>query len=125
MVPLAKILTSAKSAIPNFEPNVLILDAWGDRSARATVRGTIPGHLMARHEALKIEYRGIDGQQIGMENGITESIWTRIFHTIAPLHYGNLGGPGLKWIYFVLGISTTALALTGLLIRSSRRIRSG
>ena len=125
MVPLETILASARSAIPEFEPNVVILDLWGDRSARITVRGTIPGHLMARHEAVKVEYRGIDGKRLAIENGITESIWTRIFHAIAPLHYGNMGGPGLKWIYFALGVSTTILAITGLLIRSTRRTSAG
>jgi uncharacterized iron-regulated membrane protein len=105
------------------EPNLLSLELWGDAAARATVRGEIPGHLLRKHESFQVTLEGRSGRVLSVENALEAPLSWRIYQAIAPLHYGNVAGPGLKWLYFVLGISTTALSLTGLMIRFTRRRR--
>ncbi len=123
MVPLETLLTSSREAIPGMEPNLLSLELWGDAAARATVRGEIPGHLLRKHESFQVTLEGRSGRVLSVENALEAPLSWRIYQAIAPLHYGNVAGPGLKWLYFVLGISTTALSLTGLMIRFTRRRR--
>jgi uncharacterized iron-regulated membrane protein len=124
MVSLDSLLEKSRQAIPGMHPNLLSLEMWGDTAARATVRGEIPGHLLRKHESFQVTLEGQSGRVLNIENALEAPLSWRIYQAIAPLHYGNMAGPGLKWLYFVLGISTTALSLTGLMIRFTRRRRT-
>ncbi len=124
MVSLDSLLEKSRRAIPGMHPNLLSLEMWGDTAARATVRGEIPGHLLRKHESFEVTLEGQSGRVLNIENALEAPLSWRIYQAIAPLHYGNMAGPGLKWLYFVLGISTTALSLTGLMIRFTRRRRT-
>ena len=124
MVSLESLLEKSRQSIPGMHPNLLSLEMWGDTTARATVRGEIPGHLLRKHESFQVTLEGQSGRVLNIENALEAPLSWRIYQAIAPLHYGNVAGPGLKWLYFVLGISTTALSLTGLMIRFTRRRRT-
>ena len=51
-----------------------------------------------------------------------EGIAGPVLDAMFPLHYGNFGGPAVKYLWFVLGLGTGLLAVTGMMIWIERRV---
>lgn len=115
------VIARARDAVAGLEPNVVLLDAWGDRNARVTVRGTAPGSLLPKHEAFKATFDATSGRLTASESGLEAPAVMRVFHAVAPLHYGNFAGAGVKVLYLVLGLASASLVVSGIVVGASRR----
>jgi uncharacterized iron-regulated membrane protein len=118
--PVEPLLQRARERIPLLEPNLVLVRAWGDAEALITVLGTIPGRLLPRHEAERVTFAARTGEIVEVIDALSAPPALRAYHMVAPLHYADFTGIWLRWIYFVLGLVTAALSVTGLAIRARR-----
>ncbi len=121
MPPLEPLVQRAAQAIPGFVPNLVILREWGRANALMQVLGTVPGKLLPRHEAEQVHIELGSGEVVKVEDGQRATWVMRAYYALAPIHYGDFFGVWVKWVYFVLGLSTAALGLTGVVIRRERQ----
>ena len=118
----AALIARAKDAIPGMTPFLFRHHQSGDSAGITVVHGAI-GERLANRVAVAIRHDDL---------GIAET-WgpgTRPATPIASsvitsLHYGNFGGPVIKWLYFLLGLGGAFLFYSGnlLWIESRRRRR--
>lgn len=63
-----------------------------------------------------IEFAGHSGKLISVELGTDQGPFRRVLSAMTPLHYGTWGGGWVAWLYFVAGVGTATLAVTGTII---------
>lgn len=121
MASLAAMAEAARQAVPGFEPNSLSLQNWGRGSAAVTFTGNLAHHL---HSTAAARFSGETGRLIKAQDPRKMGFWSQFNGLMEPLHFGDFGGSGLKWLYFLLGMTPAFLSLTGTVIwLDSRRQR--
>ncbi len=101
------------------EPFRISIYGWGDKNAVGFVDGINPERMprenhkfqMSNAEPLETTTRF---ETVGGASG-------QILDVIYPLHFGNFGGVPLRILWAVLGLSTSLIALTGMMIWVERR----
>lgn len=123
MVPIDALVAKARTVLPGLQPETVIAEHYGDEHTDITVRGAVPRTML--HEAVVI-FDGATGEVRGYDH-LADSKPSQIaINTVQSLHFGDFGGPLLRWLYFFLGLSGAWLFYTGnlLWIESRRRRRS-
>jgi len=105
---------------PENTPHYMIIEAFGDHNEVISVEGGNTGALV---RTVGIKYRSRDGEVVKVNDQISDSKgpFVRTFFAFTPLHYALYGGLLLKVVYFVLGLGTCLMMVTGTLIWIERR----
>ncbi len=101
-------------------PNFIVVDHYGRADARVTVfTGAEEGALYGR----SLIYDGRSGALLQEKPfiGTVPSIGSRVSSLMAPLHFGNFAGILSKGVWFALGFSSAYVALSGMLLWTTRR----
>src|SRR5690606_13455050 len=128
LLPPGAIAERARTLSPEFTVTVIDYRAGkpepdGTRAVTAAVQGYAPGRFLrggnfgiAFLDAGSGQVLG-DGFLPGHQRG-----WSHAIAAFFALHFGNFGGPGIRWAYFLLGLVGAAVFYTGnLLWVESRR----
>ncbi|MEL7022677.1 MAG: PepSY-associated TM helix domain-containing protein [Pseudomonadota bacterium] len=108
---------SDSGALPAF----VSIQNWGDVNAEYLVQYKPDTELMT-YEAERIS--GVTGERLALTGLLQPSASTRVLAAITPLHYGTYGGILLKFLYFALGISLSAMVALGNMVWIERRANS-
>lgn len=123
-VPMASIAAmgvAARQAVPGFEPSGLSIQKWGRPDAVISFTGNLEHHL---YSTAGVRFSGVTGQVMKIQDPRLMGFWSQFNGLMEPLHFGDFGGLGLKWLYFLLGMTPAFLSLTGTVIwLDSRRQR--
>lgn len=121
MTSLTVLADAARSAVPGFQPKAVSLQRWGQIGATATWTGELAHHL---HSTASVHFDGVTGRIVRLHDPRRQGFWSQVNGLMEPLHFGDFGGLGLKWLYFMLGLTPAFLSLTGTVIwLDSRRQR--
>jgi len=118
-----RFLARAVEDIPGLRVELIALTRWGRDEPRLRFSGRIEGALSS---ALEVTYDMRSGALLERSAPADGSALMALDRAMEPLHFGNFGSLGLKWLYFVLGLGQAALAASGTLIwleRSKLRLR--
>lgn len=121
MASIAAIDQAAREAIPGFQPKAFSLQKWGRPDATVSVTGGLAEHL---HSTASARFSGATGALLKAQDPRRQGFWSQFNGLMEPLHFGDFGGIGLKWLYFLLGLTPAFLSLSGTVIwLDSRRQR--
>jgi len=121
MTSLAALADAARAAVPGFQPKAVSLQRWGQPGATATWTGSLTHHL---YSTASVRFDGARGRIIQLHDPRQQGFWSQFNGLMEPLHFGDFGGLGMKWLYFLLGLTPALLSLTGTVIwLDSRRQR--
>ncbi len=124
-LPPAEIVRRVKAAAPGFEPVAMTYGRSRDGVATLRVRGTDPRYGLRSPTAGIVSVDPYSGRLVGTDYmpGMQDG-WSAAITSFFALHFGNFGGPAVRWAYFFLGLAGAALFYTGnLLWVESRRKR--
>jgi len=104
---------------PGLEPLRMSVYGWGDKNALGYVDAVHQSAMPRETHA----YQMIDAAPLGMTTSFSKvgGISGPILDAVFPLHFGNFGGLPVKILWAVLGLSTSLIALTGMMIWVERR----
>ncbi len=123
MASLAQMARQASSAVPGFETRYVSLQRWGQPGASARFTGNLSTHL---YSTAQLQFDGASGRLTQAHDPRQQGFWSQVNGLMEPLHFGDFGGLGLKWLYFLLGLTPAFLSLSGTLIwldgRRQRRV---
>ncbi len=117
-MPVKQVLEDA-FAKEGAHPLRLSVYGWGDENAVGFV-DVINDTKMPR-ESHSYSMKDAQPQEISTSFSRVGGISGSILDVIFPLHFGNFGGLTVKIIWAILGISTSLIALTGMMIWVERR----
>lgn len=121
MASLTALADAARAAVPGFQPKAVSLQRWGQPGASATWTGNLTHHL---YSTASVGFDGVSGRIIRLRDPRQQGFWSQFNGLMEPLHFGDFGGIGMKWLYFLLGLMPAFLSLTGTVIwLDSRRQR--
>ena len=68
-----------------------------------------------------VSFHAVTGEFLNSKDWHASGIGMRIYYSIVPLHYATYGGVALKVLYALLGLSTSMLSISGILLWMERR----
>lgn len=68
-----------------------------------------------------LTYDGVHGELLNEVSAFNQGTGFRIYEGVQPLHYGTYGGIVLKLVYALLGLSSSMIVITGILIWLEKR----
>jgi len=131
-------LTSERLARLGPAPAALPLDDLVATVARVHPSRTVSGIVLPEHaaapfevflsgpEALtdgfasRVDVDPFSGEILATTLAADQTLWQRINEAVAPLHYGHFLGLAGRTLWFLLGVASSALALSGLFIHVRR-----
>jgi len=118
MVGLDKLMLKAQKSLGNIEFNRVSIEHFGDQSASILFSGSDPSQFSTRKE---VRYHIASGKELYKTlNNFDNSLRSGL-SVIATLHFGDFAGYGLRLLFFVLGIGTCYIILTGNLMWIEKR----
>ncbi|MDD7888129.1 PepSY domain-containing protein [Flavivirga sp. 57AJ16] len=115
-ISINQFVSKTKSIWPNLKVNRLQIYNYGD----ANMHVKVSGHPHFKNRLLgsgHLTFKAIDGQIIDKKNPYTNSSYVEgTTNILKRLHYGDYGGYGMKLIYFLLGLITCFVIISGVLI---------
>jgi len=109
---ISALIAKSQQDISNYTVTVLEVDHWQHDNASITFWGHIAGDF-AKETIIK--YRMKDGEIIYKNTQITNSHHDGVY-VMDKLHYGDFGGLPLKMIFFLLGLGTCYVIISGNLL---------
>ncbi|WP_076070342.1 PepSY-associated TM helix domain-containing protein [Sphingomonas montana] len=123
-VPLASVSAMVRAAErewPGGRASRLIVRHPGDAAATVTVVRHAGDGMNAR--GATITYAGTDGRRLAASAPPGAGVATA--GVMLGLHLGSFAGPAMRWLFFLLGLTGTAMVGTGLLLWTAKRRRPG
>ena len=121
---LDDLIAAARREVPGIEPNAILVQRLDEPTGQIVVMGQIrDAPLLPKHEAVRVVFSSADGGRLGVLNAVDSALALRVYHAMAPLHFGEYAGAATRSIYAVLGLTTALLAFSGTLVWSERRRR--
>ncbi|MDX2180236.1 MAG: PepSY-associated TM helix domain-containing protein [Bryobacteraceae bacterium] len=111
-------LAAAKLALPGLQPTSLLLPS--PKSGHYTIYGNIGGHF-ARHAANWALIGAYDGRTVAVSDSRTVSGGVRVYDWMEPLHFGDFAGTGVKLLYLLFALASSALPITGFVLWWTKR----
>lgn len=115
-VTIETLLQQAGEDMPGLQPNRIGLRDVGKANASVTLLGPVDdlwfSNARITYQAGKLKEKN-DPRQNGF--------WSQFNGLMEPLHFGDVGGVVLKWLYFLIGLSPALLSLSGTLLWIERR----
>lgn len=119
--PIAPMIAAASREWAGGNPGVLIIRNPNDAAANVTIQRRAGDRLNARGGA--ITFSGATGERLSATPSPGPAISTA--GVMLGLHIGQYAGPVLRWTYFLLGLTGTAMVGTGLLLWTAKRRKPG
>lgn len=117
LTPVAPVVAAAMQSWDGSPPKTLTIRYPGDAAATIRLSRSSDDTLAARSGS--IVYSGVDGREISTSPPPGPAIETS--NVMLGLHMGWFAGPVLRWVYFLLGLSGTAMVGTGLVLWTVKR----
>ncbi|WP_157215655.1 PepSY-associated TM helix domain-containing protein [Flavisphingomonas formosensis] len=121
LVPIAPLIAAATEEWKGGRPSTLIVRNPDDAASSVTILRDGTDALNARGGS--ITYAGADGRRLAASPPPGPAIETA--GVMLGLHMGNYAGPVLRWTYFLLGLTGSAMVATGLLLWTAKRRKPG
>lgn len=121
MVPIAPLIAAASVEWQGGRPGRIIVRNPNDTTATVTVIRSGADTLNARGQS--ITWSAVNGRRISASLPPGPAIGTA--GVMLGLHMGWFAGPVLRWTYFLLGLTGTAMVGTGLVLWTAKRHRPG
>ncbi len=102
-------------------PRTVVIRNPNDEAATVTVLRATSARLNARSDS--ITFSGATGRELSRSPASGPAIAT--MGVMLGLHLGHFAGPVLRWTYFLLGLTGTAMVGTGLVLWTVKRTRPG
>lgn len=102
-------------------PASMVIRNPNDATATVTLFQNAKDRLNARGGS--IVFSGVDGQRLSVSPA--QGAAAKTAGVMLGLHTGNFAGPALRWTYFILGLTGTAMVGTGLILWTVKRKRPG
>lgn len=118
---LDKLLIKANQELGSADISFVRLENFADQLATVTFRAKDPNYFSLRKEikfALydgEVLYKTLDNYDNDLRGGLD---------VVANLHFGNFAGYGLKLVFFLLGIGTCYIILSGNLLWLEKRVNN-
>lgn len=125
MLPPAELARRAEQQAPGFAVRSINYHREEDGSTHARVAGTDPryGHRAPTYGMAELDAYTGELTEVDYMPG-KQDAWGATITSFFALHFGNYGGTGVRWAYFLLGLAGAFLFYTGnLLWIESRRKR--
>lgn len=119
--PIGPMIAAASREWAGGNPSVLVIRNPNDSAASVTIQRRSSDGLNARGGA--ITYSGATGKRLSASPPPGPAISTA--GVMLGLHIGQYAGPVLRWTYFFLGLTGTAMVGTGLLLWTAKRRKPG
>ena len=110
VVGLDKLLAKAKSSLGEVTIGRISIDHFGDESASVTFRGMDESQFSTRKEAT---YHIASGRELFLTKNNYDNDLRGGLAVISSLHFGDFAGYAMRILFFVLGIGTCYIILTG------------
>ncbi len=110
---LDKLLLTAKKSLGEVDITRMSIDHFGDKSASVTFRGADNSQFSTRKE---VTYHIASGRELYLTKNNYDNDIRGGLAVIASLHFGDFAGYSLRILFFVLGIGTCYIILTGNLL---------
>ncbi len=120
LAPVGPMLETAQRAWGG-PPRTLIVRNPNDAAATVTVLRATSDRLNARPDS--ITFSGATGQELGRSPAGGPGITT--MGVMLGLHLGHFASPVMRWTYFLLGLTGTAMVGTGLVLWTAKRRKPG
>ncbi|WP_298398652.1 PepSY domain-containing protein [Sphingobium sp.] len=119
--PIGPMVDAARAEWNGGTPRTIVIRNPNDAAATVTVQRSSADQINAR--AGSITYSGVTGARLSASPAPGVAIATA--GVMLGLHLGNYAGPVLRWTYFLLGLTGTAMVGTGLLLWTAKRRKPG
>jgi uncharacterized iron-regulated membrane protein len=119
IVGLDKLLIKAKDSLGEVNINRVIIDHFGDESASVTYRGMDDSQFSTRKE---VTYHIASGRELYLTKDNYDNDLRGGLSVISSLHFGDFAGYAMRVLFFVLGIGTCYIILTGNLMWLQKRV---
>ena len=104
------LLAKAKGSVGEVDFNRVSIDHFGDKSASVTFRGSDKSQFSTRKEA---SYHIASGRELYLTKNNYDNDLRGGLAVISSLHFGDFAGYSLRILFFILGIGTCYIILTG------------
>jgi len=121
LLPVGPMVEAAARVWGGDSPRTVVVRNPGDAAATVTVLRSTAGRLSAGQES--ITFSGATGQTLFQSPSPGPAIETA--GVMLGLHLGHFAGPVLRWTYFLLGLTGTAMVGTGLVLWAVKRRKPG
>lgn len=119
-LPLESMIVTARKELPGFVPRGLRYPGGGDDFYN--VRGGVPtANPFVSGWGDEVHFDPATGTVAKVLDLRQASAWTRFEDMMTPLHYGTFGGLPIKILWVLGGLTPGVLAISGVVIWSSRR----
>ena len=105
-----KLYLTAKESLGEVAITRISIDHFGDESASVTFRGDDKSQFSTRKE---VTYHIVSGRELYLTKNNYDNDIRGGLAVIASLHFGDFAGYSLRILFFVLGIGTCYIILTG------------
>ncbi len=113
-----KLYLTAKESLGEVEITRISIDHFGDESASVTFRGDDKSQFSTRKE---VTYHIASGRELYLTKNNYDNDIRGGLAVIASLHFGDFAGYSLRILFFILGIGTCYIILTGNLMWLQKR----
>ena len=113
-----KLYLTAKESLGEVEITRITIDHFGDESASVTFRGDDKSQFSTRKE---VTYHIASGRELYLTKNNYDNDIRGGLAVIASLHFGDFAGYSLRILFFILGIGTCYIILTGNLMWLQKR----
>lgn len=124
--PIAEIVAKAVALRPDFTPTHVNMTAYGNAGATIRVQGDLPGHRFVQRGQTMLVFDADSAAHLQTVDRAEQGLGRRLLAMVRPLHYGYFWALWGELLYFLLGIASTLLVMSGMLIwadREKRKVR--
>lgn len=119
--PLGPMIATASRAWGGDAPRTIVIRNPNDAAATVTILRTTATRLNAESDSMT--FSGATGAKVAQSPIQGPAIATA--GVMLGLHLGHFAGPVLRWTYFLLGLTGTAMVATGLVLWTAKRRKPG
>lgn len=119
-LPVAELVERAEAAYPELEINAVILRDFD--SGLFEVHGQ-DGGVLVRDRAARVFLDSRNGAVLGIQRSSDLGAYERWIDMADPIHFGNFAGLWSKVPWFVFGLASSALCLSGAYLQAKRQER--
>jgi len=125
-LPIEQIVARATALRPDFKPTHVNVTNYGAAGATIRVQGDIPGYRLVQRGQTMLVFDADSGKHLQTVDRTEQGLGRRLLAMVRPLHYGYFWPFWGELLYFLLGIASTFLVMSGMLIwadREKRKVR--
>lgn len=108
---LERLAARAERTWPEFDPKTMIVHGMGTAESRVEVVGRRTGTVFGGTGS--IVYHGATGEELVREAPAEAGALNRAVQSMETLHFAEFGGTALTILFFLLGVASCAVILTG------------